>query len=723
MSTHDNMNGDQNASRRRRFVEIITTLGSMGLTKELDLPQLACIGSQSVGKSSLIEALAGITLPRQSGTCTRCPIECRLRYTQEPWEARILLRIEPTVGNSTSAPSTTEIPFGAPIRDRELVGARIAQAQRAVLNPTIDPSKFLNDDYQPKGPSFTKSCVIVALSGSELSDLNFVDLPGLISTTSDKSTDGDIQLVEDLASGYISKSSVFILLVVSCQADFQTQGAVRLAREHDPDGKRTIGVLTKPDRIEQLEEGPWVSMLLGRENALANGWFCVKLPSSSDLRAKITPKDARAKEQKFFKGTAPWSGLVREHWGRLGTTNLGNRLGEILASEIQARLPAIRSEVDRLIRENDLNIMALPARGGGKPQAAVCRLIDGFVEDVKVKLIQGDAAAGQEGLIQTMNQLYDTLRLELQRAALVYKPCLPSGDLPRPEFLPDDEDWLSAPTSENEHSLEQIINLAKWARTREFHGDYPFAVKKQLIARAIEIWRQPVFSALATSESKFKDILSYRVQKHFQTYSFGGLRDAVRDIVMETLESCKFKTMEQLEFLLDQESEPNTVHEGLYRRYKNQFSGYYQDVFTPGYGLSKLGKILELGKEQLLQTALGPALEAAGLKEMNVEDLKRLLPLTEPDQNAIEIMASTSAHFQISYRRFSDNVPLTIDQHFIRGFGRHLRDALHDGLHITEQAPEVYFEELLRESESTVAYRRELLEKKTRLNAARMELL
>lgn len=77
----------------------------------------------------------------------------------------------------------------------------------------------------------------------------------------------------------------------------------------------------------------------------------------------------------------------------------------------------------------------------------------------------------------------------------------------------------------------------------------------------------------------------------------------------------------------------------------------------------------------------------------------------------------------VSYRRFSDNVPLVIDQHFIRGFGRHLRDALHEGLRITEQAPESYFEELLRESESTVAYRRELLDKKARLNAARMELL
>lgn len=204
-------------------------------------------------------------------------------------------------------------------------------------------------------------------------------------------------------------------------------------------------------------------------------------------------------------------------------------------------------------------------------------------------------------------------------------------------------------------------------------GDYPFAVKKQLIARVVDIWRPPVSSALAGAETKFKDMLSVRVQTRFAAYSFGGLRDTVRsaedldvgfnicmlilyrrNIVFETLESCKFRTMEQLDFLLDQESEPSTVHEGLFKRYKSQFSGYYKDLFTPSSALSALGKVLEIGKEELLQTALGPALEAAGLKDVALEDVKRLLPLSEANQTAIEIMASTSAHFQSKwYSRYS----------------------------------------------------------------------
>jgi len=38
---------------------------------DMDLPMIAVIGSQSAGKSSLIESISGITLPRAAGTCTR----------------------------------------------------------------------------------------------------------------------------------------------------------------------------------------------------------------------------------------------------------------------------------------------------------------------------------------------------------------------------------------------------------------------------------------------------------------------------------------------------------------------------------------------------------------------------------------------------------------------------------------------------------------------------
>ncbi|KAG8794538.1 hypothetical protein FRC12_023747 [Ceratobasidium sp. 428] len=71
MVEHVDMNNDANGANRRKLLDTLNSLRAMGFSKELELPNMVCVGSQSVGKSSLIEALSGINLPRQSGTCTR----------------------------------------------------------------------------------------------------------------------------------------------------------------------------------------------------------------------------------------------------------------------------------------------------------------------------------------------------------------------------------------------------------------------------------------------------------------------------------------------------------------------------------------------------------------------------------------------------------------------------------------------------------------------------
>jgi len=52
--------------------EFLTRVRAIGADVDIDIPAIAVIGWQSAGKSSLIEAISGITLPRASGTCTRC---------------------------------------------------------------------------------------------------------------------------------------------------------------------------------------------------------------------------------------------------------------------------------------------------------------------------------------------------------------------------------------------------------------------------------------------------------------------------------------------------------------------------------------------------------------------------------------------------------------------------------------------------------------------------
>jgi len=209
---------------------------------DLDIPVIAVIGAQSAGKSSLIEAISGITLPRASGTCTRCPTECQLSRSNEPWRCVVSLRLVTDADGSKLA-QPESINFGDPIFDKDLVTDRIRRAQCAILNPDTESDVFLlapPDDLEEKDLSFSSNSVCLQISGKDVEDLSFVDLPGLIVGGEPH----DAELVQQLVEEYISKESCIILLTIACETDFENQSAHRLASGYDPSGTRTIGSST-----------------------------------------------------------------------------------------------------------------------------------------------------------------------------------------------------------------------------------------------------------------------------------------------------------------------------------------------------------------------------------------------------------------------------------------------------------------------------------------------
>lgn len=137
---------------------------------------------------------------------------------------------------------------------------------------------------------------------------------------------------------------------------------MKLAKEYDPQGKRTIGefaraeiestmpilpdhagVLTKPDRIEPGEEEKWLSFVRGETEVLQKGWFCVKQPSPTELSEKLTWKEARRREETFFTTKEPWSFQDVSTKNRFGTARLTNQLSDILSKLISDRYALRRS--------------------------------------------------------------------------------------------------------------------------------------------------------------------------------------------------------------------------------------------------------------------------------------------------------------------------------------------------------------------------------------------
>jgi hypothetical protein len=98
-----------------------------------------------------------------------------------------------------------------------------------------------------------------------------------------------------------------------------------------------LGVLTKPDRIEDGAAVKWLQLFQGKENRLPWGWFCVKQPDLLELKAGISREDAKASEKQFFESTAPWSRLDHHHRSRLGSEGLADQLGKKLADLVDEK--------------------------------------------------------------------------------------------------------------------------------------------------------------------------------------------------------------------------------------------------------------------------------------------------------------------------------------------------------------------------------------------------
>ncbi|KAI0364813.1 hypothetical protein BV20DRAFT_1029061 [Pilatotrama ljubarskyi] len=723
----------QLASARRKMLDVVNALHLTGVQVDIDLPVIAVTGSQSAGKSSLIESISGITLPRASGTCTRSPTECRLSYSTDPWKCVVSLRIfTDSEGKPLGQP--LNLPFGEPIFDKSEVEDRIRRAQRAILNPSADHTTFLTDDNDSaaREVSFSTNSVCLQISGPDVEDLSFCDLPGLIASAGSSGSASDIELIKNLVSSYISRSSCIILLTVACETDFQNQGAHQLARTHDPEGSRTIGVLTKPDRIPQGEEDGWLRYIRNQDEALAHGWFAVKQPDSRAIASGITWGEARQKESEFFITVSPWNRLDLEYQNRLGTAKLVERLSDVLSDKISQRLPSIQEELQDLMTVTDEQLNKLPKPPSSDALSEVLHLLSTFSKSL-ARYLEGTPDA--DGLLQSIIPAWETFHQVIRSTEPDFRPyerhiAARHPDVHKyvsPKFLLNEEMPYSPSDDSRAIFIDDVMARARQSITRELPHHYPFVVTEQYISSFLSLWQKP-------AEALFREvqrILIQHVKKfvsgHFSQYPL--LQSRVHSIVAEFISSSSDTTLERIQWFRDMERRPRTLSTVHYSDYREKFLGHYKacrpkadqprETFT-----NRLETMMEQSSD--FQRYINKAL--TGLTEMGIpgihpSDLSKLLP-PDPYDAAIDIMAGVRAYFQIAYKRFCDNVPMAIDHELVLGLDRDqaLEKALRTGLGIGSADAHARCKELIQEPRHVSDRREELMKKRERLETARKQL-
>lgn len=190
--------------------------------------------------------------------------------------------------------------------------------------------------------TFSRDVLRMEISGPEQEHLSVIDVPGIFkNTTLGLTTKNDITLVRDIVMGYMENPRSIMLTVIPANVDVATQEILELAADVDPNGDRTLGVLTKPDLVDRRAESKVVDIIEGRARKTKLGWHVVRNPGQQQLTdASEILLDRGALESEFFSSVAPWKSIDAD---KKGIESLRDRLKEILSDLVKQEFPKVRN--------------------------------------------------------------------------------------------------------------------------------------------------------------------------------------------------------------------------------------------------------------------------------------------------------------------------------------------------------------------------------------------
>ncbi|KAM7387181.1 hypothetical protein PAMA_009680 [Pampus argenteus] len=279
---------------------------SIGQSCNLDLPQIAVVGGQSAGKSSVLENFVGKDfLPRGSGIVTRRPLILQLVNNKAEYAEFLHCK-------------------GKKFVDFDEVRAEIeAETDRITgSNKGISPIPINLRVYSP-----------------HVLNLTLIDLPGMTKVAvGDQPQDIEHQ-IRDMLMQFITRESCLILAVTPANTDLANSDALKIAKEVDPQGLRTIGVLTKLDLMDEGTDAK--DILENKLLPLRRGYIGVVNRSQKDIDGKKDIRAALAAERKFFLSHPAYRHIAE----RMGTPHLQKSLNQQLTNHIRDTLPGLRSKL------------------------------------------------------------------------------------------------------------------------------------------------------------------------------------------------------------------------------------------------------------------------------------------------------------------------------------------------------------------------------------------
>ncbi|CAL4938623.1 unnamed protein product [Urochloa decumbens] len=290
-------------------LDAVDRLRHLKVTQEgIQLPTIVAVGDQSSGKSSVLESLAGISLPRGQGICTRVPLVTRLQ--DDPTADSPKLQLQYSNGREVA---TTEV--------------KVADAINAATAEIAGGGKGISD-----------APITLVVRKRGVPDLTLVDLPGITRVPVQGQPDDIYDQIAKIIKDYIAPKESIILNVLSATVDFPTCESIRMSQQVDRTGERTLAVVTKVDKSPEglLEKVTTDDVHIGL------GYVCVR-----NRVGEETYDQARVEEARLFENHPLLSKIDKS---MVGIPVLAQRLMQIQAAIIAKCLPDIVKQInDRLM--------------------------------------------------------------------------------------------------------------------------------------------------------------------------------------------------------------------------------------------------------------------------------------------------------------------------------------------------------------------------------------
>lgn len=363
-----------------RLQDAFAALGTT--TNPIDLPQIAVVGSQSSGKSSVLENIVGRDfLPRGSGIVTRRPLILQL---------------------TNIAAGSSPLPDGVVLKEDESAdewGEFLHLPGQRFYDFNEIRNEIVRDTEAKTGKNVGISAAPINLRiySPNVLTLTLIDLPGMTKVpVGDQPPDIEVQIRKMILT-YIQRPNSIILSVTAANTDLANSDGLKLAREVDPQGARTIGVLTKIDLMDKGTDV--VDILAMRVVKLKYGFVPVINRGQSDINANKSITAALDYERQFFENHPSYQNNAQY----CGTPFLARKLNVILMNHIKATLPEIRLKIQSALTKyrEELNELGNDATLGSPSNilltiiTELCQeyrtVLDGNSDELTTKEISGGA--------------------------------------------------------------------------------------------------------------------------------------------------------------------------------------------------------------------------------------------------------------------------------------------------------------------------------------------